>query len=952
MRNSAAALTAALGLLVPAVAQELLPVEGAITYAEANRRASLPRWLSLKYGDFDTRAAAPAIPADLRSGPTEGDAYHVVQLAGPITDAQKAALRARGLDVLDYVPNNAFMVRGTAAQVAACAAAGEIVWSSPLHPAWRIDPMLLEGPLTGRVTVLGFDGVPAGQVVAQLEAAGAVVAEQNPVDTRWLIVANVAQKDLKALARCEDVQWVEAESVVTPRNNQMVWTVQSGSSGQTPIWNQGLHGEGQVIGHMDGGLNASSCYFSDPSNPVGPNHRKIVYRSGSTNGNTHGMHTAGTACGDAQPVSGSTSNRGIAYMAKLAHSADYSASVFYARATTHRNNGARLHTNSWGNDGTTAYNSHCNAIDLFQWNFEDNLIFFAETNQSTLRNPENAKNLVAVGNGQNGSSANSKCGGGVGPTADGRQKPDLFTPGCSLISASTSACGTTSLTGTSMACPGATGAAALVRQYFMEGYYPTGVATPGNALTPTNALMKAVLLNTCRDMTGVGGYPNSTEGWGRVVLDDSLYFNGDNDKLWAFDQRRVGGVSTGDVRPFQLQVLSSARPLEVTLCFTDYAGTVNASNPVVNNLDLVVTAPNGTVYRGNIFSGGWSTTGGAADLKNNVERVAIQSPQVGAWTFEVTAASVPTGPSGFAICATGEVDAGAGYASFLPQGQGCPGSINVPVSCPEMNPNGGVLEGDLRDNEYCYQVATNTPVSVVSFDIFTQTTTGGSLTRPAHIYPDVGGAPGATPIASTTIVVGPQAQFYTATFSSPVPVSGTFYLGLDSSSNNVIISSLTAGSSGVGYYRDQVNGPQAWTQSGLVDRPSYRVNCTGAASFLTPKISAAGLPQLGATYSPRVTDALPTTPAVLISGMSDAVYQGQSLPLAIPGAPGCDLLVSADVLATTITSAQGVAQSSLTVPNQQALLGVEVFHQWAVWDPSVNSLSIVVSNAGRATVGN
>ena len=210
----------------------------------------------------------------------------------------------------------------------------------------------------------------------------------------------------------------------------------------------------------------------------------------------------------------------------------------------------------------------------------------------------------------------------------------------------------------------------------------------------------------------------------------------------------------------------------------------------------------------------------------------------------------------------------------------------------------------------------------------------------------------ATPIASTTIVVGPQAQFYTATFSTPVPVSGTFYLGLDSSSNNVIISSLTAGTSGVGFYRDQVNGPQAWTQSGLVDRPSYRVNCPGAGTFLTPAISAAGLPQLGATYSPRVTDALPTTPAVLISGMSDAVYQGQPLPLAIPGAPGCDLLVSADVLATTITSPQGVAQSSLTVPNQQALLGVEVFHQWAVWDPSVNSLSIVVSNAGRATVGN
>ena len=952
MRYPIAAATAVLGLCISTAAQDLLPVEGAITFAEANRRAALPSWLSLKYGDFNTAGVTPAIPADLRSEPASGDNYYIVQLTGPVVEAQKEALRARGLDVLDYVPNNAFMVRGTAAQITACKAAGAIVWSSPLHPAWRIDPMLLKNPLKGRVTVLGFDGVPAAQLVAQLKAAGATIAEQNPVDTRWLIVATVAQNNLKALARCQDVQWVEAESVVTQRNNQMVWTVQSGTSGQTPVWNQGLHGEGQIIGHMDGGLNTSSCYFSDPLNPIGPNHRKIVYRSGSTNGNTHGMHTAGTACGDAQPINGSTNNRGIAYMAKLAHSADYSASVFYTRAATHASNGARLHTNSWGNDSTTSYNSHCNAIDLFQWNFEDNLIFFAETNQSTLRNPENAKNLVAVGNGQNGNSANSKCGGGVGPTSDGRQKPDLFTPGCNLISASTSSCGTTSLTGTSMACPGATGAAALVRQYFLEGYYPTGVATPGNTLSPTSALTKAMLLNTCRDMTGVSGYPNNSEGWGRVVLDDSLYFNGDNDKLWVFDQRRNGGVSTSDVRSFQVQVLSTSRPLEVTLCFTDYAGTVNSSNPVVNNLDLVVTAPNGSVYRGNIFSGGWSSTGGAADLKNNVERVAVANPQAGAWTFEVTAASVPTGPSGFAICATGDIDAGAGYASFLTQGQGCPGSVSVPVTCPEMNPNGGTLEGDVRDNEYCYRASVSAPIDIVSFDIYTRTTTGGSLTRPAHIYPDVGGVPGANPIASTTIVVGPTAQFYTATFASPVSVSGTFYLGLDSSSNNVIVNSVTSGTTGVGFYRDLPNGPQAWTQSGLVDRPSYRVNCSGAGSLLTPAISSAGLPQLGTTYSPRVRDALPITPAVLLSGMSDAIYQGQPLPLTIPGAPGCNLLISADVLATVVTSSTGTAQSPLAVPNQQALLGVEVFHQWVVWDPTVNNLSLVFSNGGKATVGN
>jgi hypothetical protein len=55
----------------------------------------------------------------------------------------------------------------------------------------------------------------------------------------------------------------------------------------------------------------------------------------------------------------------------------------------------------------------------------------------------------------------------------------------------------------------------------------------------------------------------------------------------------------------------------------------------------------------------------------------------------------------------------------------------------------------------------------------------------------------------------PTTQFYTATFASPVSVSGTFDLGLNSSSNNVVSSSPTGGTSGVGFYLDHLNDPKA-----------------------------------------------------------------------------------------------------------------------------------------------
>ena len=284
-------------------------------------------------------------------------------------------------------------------------------------------------------------------------------------------------------------------------------------------------------------------------------------------------------------------------------------------------------------------------------------------------------------------------------------------------------------------------------------------------------------------------------------------------------------------------------------------------------------------------------------------------------------------------------------ASFSEFGQGCPGSATA--ACPELNPNGGTLEGDLRDNEYCYTAQSSGPINVTSVEFFTRSTVG-TQTRPVHIYPDVNGGPGSTPIASTTVTLGGTAQFYTATFSSPVAVNGTFYLGLDSSSNNVIICSLNNGTQGDGYYRDLVNGPANWTLSGLVDRPSYRVNCTGSGTIV-PDLSNNGLPTLSSNYTVTLDDAVPQSFAICVSGLSNSVYNGAPLPAALPGAPGCNLLVSADVLDLYTTNAQGSASATFSIPASSAYIGADVFHQWAIVD-GVNSLGVVVSEGGRATI--
>ena len=52
------------------------------------------------------------------------------------------------------------------------------------------------------------------------------------------------------------------------------------------------------------------------------------------------------------------------------------------------------------------------------------------------------------------------------------------------------------LFGTSMAAPGAAGAALLVRQYFVDGFYPTGAANAPDGFDPTAAMVKAMLINS------------------------------------------------------------------------------------------------------------------------------------------------------------------------------------------------------------------------------------------------------------------------------------------------------------------------------------------------------------------------------------------------------------------------------------------------------------------------
>lgn len=646
----------------------------ALTPEEASNLLREPHRVLLLNASFDPRAGEPPVPRNWAAedlAPGDNHSF-LVTVRGGASRAAATHLESFGARVMSYVPNQTYLVRMDPHRAAELRRDDRVLWVGSYRPDYKVSPEIgtrtfvdpdrpvRDGEFLLVLSV--FEGESAQDVAEAARALGAEVTSVDAHPRVGRVIVRARHGDERKLAGIDAVEWIEELGEITLRNNTTRWVAQSNVTNALPLWDAGLHGENQVIGHIDGGISMTSCYFLDlVNNTPGPAHRKVIAYRGGLASDSHGTHTACTSAGINS--NGSLVNAGIAYNAKVSHTKyslitgfNNTTSNLYAYLDSASVNGANVHTNSWGDDGTTAYTTWCRDIDRFSRDREDDLVLFAVTNGSFLTTPENAKNCVGVGASRQAPQQDIHGSGGNGPTNDGRRKPEIYLPGVGIVSATVpGACVTGSSTGTSMACPAVTGAAALIRQYYEEGFYPSGAANVPDAFVPSAALVKATLLNSGQDMTGVSGYPSNREGWGRALLDDALFLAGDTRQSVVRDVRHAVGLDTGEEFEMQIHV-ENTQTLRVTLVFTDQPAALGAALTPINNLDLEVEAPGG-IYRGNVFSAGNSALGGLADNLNNVERVQLPVAAItsGDWTIRVRASLVPAGPQGFALHISGDV---------------------------------------------------------------------------------------------------------------------------------------------------------------------------------------------------------------------------------------------------------------------------------------------------------
>lgn len=634
-----------------------------------------PMTISLVQGySFDPLAGTPEIPAGLVAEQPQGNYdYYLIQFPGPILPEWKAEVERFGAKLMWYVPNYTFVARVPVRRAHEIAALPCVRWMGLDQPAYKVFPGFekVDGPQT-LIVVFHYDE-NEDALLADLRSLGAtgIVTEFNAWNKSVKLTIDGSQ--IPALAQLPGVYWIEPYGEITPDNQNMQWVNQHGYSATDTtrtIWHKGVIGRGMLIGLTDTPMWMSHNATRDTaggSNVPGPNHRKVVAYRGTQGSDAHGTHTSGTIVGDDDYVGGTSWHDGLAKKARLffqnynVFPSGWDMNVWFRGPDSGLNvlhDSARALNHSMSLSRKDTFNTYIFAdmtADQFVWTHRKFLHCNSMGNYGSnqMGHPVIAKNIISTGATQNGASCRSIATyTSRGPTLDGRRKPQLVTPGDNLYSNSNSnASGYVSMSGTSMSTPNMTAAMALIRNYFQLGYYPTGDTLTGTKMGISAALNKAVgIVGADNNVTGYT-VPDNNIGWGRVDLDSSLYFEGDRSKLWVVDETL--GLATGDSVLYTIGVVGDSNPFRVALIWTDYPGTMRAARILVNDLDLSVISPTAVEYKGNVYTGGQSATGGVHDSINVEECTRRNLPEIGTWTIKVRARNIPQGPQPFALAAIG-----------------------------------------------------------------------------------------------------------------------------------------------------------------------------------------------------------------------------------------------------------------------------------------------------------
>ena len=639
----------------------------------------------------------------------------IVQFAGPIRRGWIDSLRETGVEIVGYVPNNSYIVRGDRDQLARLASldAGEygsdskpIRWMGRVPATHKIDPAFTDQMLAvhGYTVNAEIELIDSAESTAVIERVSRLASSVNREPRKFLnyVVLSVTLpvERLLEIAQLDEVLFAGPAAEMTlhdERGAQIIAgnlnadaTQPSGPGYMTWLASKGLDATSDfVIDFADSGLDRGSTseLLLHPDFLDAGLQSRVAYSFNYANDGMrddrrgHGTLIASIAAGrnanSIEDAPGYMYGLGVDPGVRLGASRIFDvlgrlgtglrftnvASAAYAA-------GARISNNSWGNSSNTydataqEYDSLVRDARPSETGNQEMTFVFAAGNAGPgghISSPGTAKNTIAVAASENyrpeGVDACNLDGeGNIGPegadnvrdilrysaggrTSDGRAKPDISAPGTHIYGAASKASGFFGIglcagagiyqppnqtlytwsSGTSMATPHITGAASLIRRFFVSRNLL------GDNRAPSPAMIKAALINSASYIAGEnagGDLPGERQGWG--LADLSRAFDGAKRELT--DQTKLF-TESGQTFEIHGSIADRSLPLRVTLTWTDAPGML-IGPAIVNDLDVDLTIGGVTVYRGNTFAGEHSIAGGGADRLNNVESIYLSPDMI------------------------------------------------------------------------------------------------------------------------------------------------------------------------------------------------------------------------------------------------------------------------------------------------------------------------------------
>jgi len=629
------------------------------------------------------------------------DEPFVVQFREIPDASRRAALRARGVTLANYVGNGAYVVRCSPACVswlpddASVRASSRVSREMKYPPVFETDAGLadrIRRKLPLELDVGFYEGVPFERALEILHEAG-IESDQRGFGSRGSITVRLRWMKALELLDSPEVRWVEP-SLPEP----VPMTINAGERVRADQVREqydflGADGTGTKVGIWDWFPETAHTDLED----------RVTWVDVNPGDHPHGEYVSGIVAG-----AGILDHRakGIAPKAELYwHTCDRR-TVWADMREMKQEYGITITNNSWGipagwwadvfasipswenNTWAMGY-YHELAAGADELVRDDDLLvvisggnhrgygYLGPHYHSGVPNPEVlrgdthapnpdyesvmgavvAKNVLSVGYvSKDEMVAQGSC---WGPTADGRIKPDLVAPGIDLFITDEND-GYTMASGSSLSSPVASGSAALLTDYWRRR----------RGTSPTSLELKNLLIHSARDLGNPG--PDYVYGFG--LIDDELAAriidaasaSTVKSAPVAFGGSRRHAVRRPEVIPpapsnaiLELGDLDQGQTSSRVFVVGDGSPTLRATlawydppaDHLVNDLDLRLVAPNGSIVRPFVLDPSdpaAAASRGRNDV-DNVESAVVDHPAAGTWTVVVEGTRVAMAPQRYSL---------------------------------------------------------------------------------------------------------------------------------------------------------------------------------------------------------------------------------------------------------------------------------------------------------------